>query len=86
MDGTPNMDNQKAALRGQDLIQSIERDLRSLKSLMDDARGAFDGECEKEMRKLRRRLCRIQNAVEDWHEDAADCVTVGDPTVQFGGK
>ena len=86
MDGPQNMDNQKAAATGQQLIQRIEADIRSLKSLMDDARGAFDGQCEKEMRKLRRRLCRIQQSVEDWHEDAADCVQVGDPTVQFGGK
>ena len=86
MDGQPNMDMQQSALTGQKLIQRVEEDLRALKLLMDDAKGAFDGQCEKEMRKLRRRLCRIQQQVEDWHEDAADCVQVGDPTVQFGGK
>ena len=86
MDGTP-MKNQNSANAGQELLQRIEKDMRALQNILDAQDAPFeDRKCNNRLRRLTRRWGIITDSVTDWHEDIEDCVSTGDPTVQFGGK
>lgn len=82
-----NMSFQDAVTEGQNVLQRIEKDMRTLEGILNAQETLFeDRKCNNRFRKLTRRWQRMSDAVQDWHEDIEDCISTGDPTVQFGGK
>lgn len=79
--------NQQIVNAGQEMLLRIEKDLAGLETLLDPISDPFeDRKCNRRFKRLKRRLTSISNGVQDWHEDIEECVSTGDPTVQFGGK
>ena len=53
--------------------------LLELERIMDENPAPFEGAgCNRRYAKMRRRLAR-------WHDDMAECVDDGDPSLNFGG-
>ena len=84
MDGPMTIQDDVTA--GQKELQEIERLMVSLQTRMAGHDSPFDDDkCNRRFKRLRHRWMRIADDVKDWHGDVEECLSDGDPTVNFGG-
>ena len=81
------MSNQDQASLVQAELQAIEASMANVLAVLVRNPQPFDDkQCNRRLKRLKRRWARMLESVEDWHGDIEECVSTGDPTVQFGGK